>query len=166
MKPLFLIILLALSTAAHAVPYRNYLGISANSLRSAEGVNISIKAKDYEAGEVGDSQINTAEQIEINILGNNLGYRSTIRAVLIPNCKSWQHGWSIDQATLFVDLVQQENTGASIIYTADFEEAVMTRSVVHSGDQISCQPQLAVEVNGQWLTDPMNGTHNFNLNNF
>ncbi len=162
---LALFVLAAFPALAHAVPYHNPAGKLDQALRSEEGLNIFLTAEAFESGEVGASQINTYEQIQIRVNGSNLFSGAKVRAVLTPNCKSREYGWPVAKPSLVVDL-NPETQGSNQNYSASFEGTIIIHSAVHGGESIDCRPQLSVVVDGAWQTDPMNGTHNFNLKRF
>jgi hypothetical protein len=161
MKMFILLIPTVLSMAvAHAETYRHDIGRSENRLQSKEGLSIVVTAENYESGDVGDSQTNTAEEIKVSVNGSNVAYGSRIRAVITPNCKSGEYGWAISQPQIYSDLTS-ETDGSSLDFYGSFSETVMTHTAVHGGEWVNCAPTLSVVVDGNWQTDPVNGTHNF-----
>jgi hypothetical protein len=134
-------------------------------LQSVEGLNIVITAQDQDYGNDGDSETRAASNIVITVNGSHVGFGSSIRAVLTPNCISGEYHWPISQPTVYADLSSQTD-GSSLDFSGSFQGSVMTNSAVHGGEWINCQPQLSIVVDGNWQTDPVDGTHNFNLMNF
>ena len=159
---LFLIALL--STGAHADNYRDDVGRSEIRLHSKEGQDCIIISEKYQSGIVADTQVNTAEQIVIVVSGSGVNSSTQgVRAVLIPNCISADHGWSVDKPTIFADL-KALTDGSSWEFSGNFQGSLLLRSAIHGGETINCQPQLSIVIDGNWQTDPVNGTHNFHLN--
>ena len=151
---LALTLLATVPTFAHAATYRNYVGHSQDNLDSREGLSILISASDFQSGDLGDNQTDTAEQIQITVSGPHALDGSSIRVVLTPNCVSQQNNWPVAKSSLTADLVSGE---------AILDGILVTGTSAIGGEKVKCQPTVSVVVNGTWQTDPINGTHDFRL---
>jgi len=165
-KLIVLSLIAALPALAQATTYHQDGGSSQLRLTSSEGLNIILTGENYASGEISDSQVNTVEQIQIVVNGGPTSFGSHIQAVLIPNCRSQKYGSAVSEPTLTASLTPQTD-GSSVDFNAKFDGILVTSSAIHGADEdVICTPQLAIVVDGNWQTDPENGTHNFNLLNF
>ena len=165
-KLIVLSLIAALPTLAHAESYRQCASSQARlQLTSQEGLNIVLTGENCASGDIGDSQNNTVEQVAITVNGGQVGFGSHIQAILIPNCRSQDNGWNVSEPTLTQSLTPQTD-GSSLDFNAQFDGVLESSIAIHGGDTTICQDQLAIVVDGNWQTDPVTGTHNFNLMNF
>jgi hypothetical protein len=165
-KFVVLSLIAALPALAHAETYHQCGSAQARlQLQSQEGVNITLTGTNCESGDVGDSETNAVEQVQISVYGGPVNFGSHIRAVLVSNCRSELYGSAVSEPTLTSDLTAQTD-GSSLDFYGQFGESFVTSAAMHGGDTTLCQPQLAVVVDGNWQTDPVTGSHNFGLLNF
>jgi hypothetical protein len=145
-----------------ADPYRYPREFKIASLQSAQGVSICVSAQNYESGYAGATQYDTAEHLQIMASGSTISVNSKIRAVITNQCVSEINHWPVAHKSLLTDLgaVFARNI---FEFNGTFDGVVLLRSVIHGGDTVTCRPQLSVVVDDVWQTDPVNGTHNFNL---
>lgn len=141
------------------------------ALRAADGTEIHIRALSgiendtyQETTSLRDIEIQVSKVIQNQ---NMLSPDASVRAVFQVICRHAQSGAELQRTVREVDLA---STGSYPLYFhATLPESFRTGfrpirgEAIRFGAPIACSEEISVVVNGQWLVDPVNGTHNFQV---
>lgn len=126
-------------------------------LRSVQGLGIEVKATVEEsAPDAFGNQDRNLTSIEV--VTDRFG---PFRVVIVLNCFAlhYPNSWSY-QSSFEMDAFQA--SGGAPFLASSYQ----TRQLEYAGfggDSDTCRTELALVMNGQWQTDPVNGTNNFVL---
>jgi hypothetical protein len=126
-------------------------------LRSAQGLEIEVKAdvQESETDAFGNQNRNlTSISVETDKF-------QSFRVVIVLKCSAlhYPNSWSY-QSSFIMDAVQASG-GAP--YLASSYETRQLEYAGFGGDSDTCRTELALVMNDQWQTDPVNGSNNFVL---
>jgi hypothetical protein len=141
------------------------------NLASADGRTIAFTYGAQQIQVDGDSTTHTASNVAITV--GNVGSASTVRVVVIDLCGDPRVGSAFqlvdacdlargDDGTFRASMRSCQETERADNVDSHFPDVLVDFSDV-SGEDVRCRQQVAVVVDGQWLTDPINGSHNFNF---
>jgi len=138
------------------------------NLKSVDGISvrISFQQKQEAAGETHSIRATRVRvQVEHGIPGET-------RVVLINKCRSFAYptertfeyafdcGYRGNGTVLPNQCVLRGDIAAAEFYARDLTNVLVQST--NSGFSVSCRQELAIELTrGNWLVDPMNGSHNF-----
>jgi hypothetical protein len=91
------------------------------------------------------------------------------QAVILTKCVLSATGASYEFPAWIVDLKPRATPGSSAVFlSGKIEYAALDQQPIVSTSSMRypsyCRNEIAVVINGQWLVDPINGTHNFQVN--
>lgn len=168
------LIALALTFGANAAQANDWSHIK---LKSAEGIeaNVDYIVTLHESQDYKPQHRYTAGPVYLNVSGLTLDATDQVRVVLNHYEGA---GFTIAPYTYTVDLVwtgthfSQELGNVTAInrayydYTPYMKGEPLTIRTFGYGGTFEYTQTLSIVVNGHWLTDPVNGTHDFQLNLF
>jgi hypothetical protein len=109
--------------------------------------------------EVGGERTLCANKISLGLMR----YRDTaqrVRAVLINECRDKNSGY-VERRGEQVDL---QMSYRNMTFTRYLDNECLELKKWRHGEHVTnCKQEIAVVVDGDWLTDPVNGTHNFHF---
>ena len=148
-------------------------GPHALALRSTDGTDIRLSYTLSTTTGSSDT-ITNASNVVITVDNDawhvgNIGFGQQIRAVLLGYCRPSGGGSEVAHYNQQFDVPYTHlQSGSGWGYEAQlnaYAPEISSFAVRFVGIAGACiyRQELAVVVNGQWLTDPLNGSHNFNM---
>jgi hypothetical protein len=142
-------------------------GPSVATLRATDGTSLVVAADVLESMGSDIHKERDAKAISITLTNAATPRTAAARAVLINVCTD-----AADPSEPFSEAVQCDLAYAGGSFRArvgpgcdlsDYGSSFTLYSSTAGGTTETCTQQIAVVVNGTWLVDPINGTHNFNF---
>jgi hypothetical protein len=141
--------------------------VGAIKLTSSDGHQITVSGEPSEGGEPEFSVTHSSENVQIRVTGP--AGAKAIRAVVINDCSEFGH--PLFQAVETCDLKDGGESFSAPLSACqqtqkpdnqdDYFPGILLDERTEPGDDIRCTQEIAVVVDGTWLTDPVNGSHNF-----
>ena len=132
------------------------------ALKATDGTTIDISADRVINAVQGQYEVVSAANIHVRISNPSLPSGANVRVVLIDLCKETGTTSAPTPDESQAD-AESANGGYVASLTGNGPFGFELSSWAAGAQNVQCTQQIAIVVNGVWLSDPVNGTHNFSF---